>query len=143
MGHGAFAIPIQQVIECAGLVESELAELTPDERKAYLAELGLPEPGLNRLIREGYKLLGLITYFTAGPKEARAWTVTKGTRAPQAAGVIHTDFEKGFIRAETIAYNDYSALNGEVGAKEAGKMRLEGKDYVVKDGDILMFRFNT
>ena len=122
-------------------IEAELAELAPDERKAYLAELGLPEPGLNRLIREGYKLLGLITYFTAGPKEARAWTVTEGTRAPQAAGVIHTDFEKGFIRAETIPYDDYVALGGEAGARDAGKLRLEGKDYVVKDGDVLHFRF--
>jgi GTP-binding protein YchF len=124
-------------------IEAELAELAQEERKAYLAELGLTEPGLNRLIREGYKLLGLITYFTAGPKEARAWTVTQGTRAPQAAGVIHTDFEKGFIRAETIAYDDYVALSGEAGARDAGKLRLEGKDYVVKDGDVLHFRFAT
>jgi ribosome-binding ATPase len=124
-------------------IEAELAELSADERKAYLAELGLEEPGLNRLIREGYKLLGLITYFTAGPKEARAWTVTRGTRAPQAAGVIHTDFEKGFIRAETIPYDDYVSLGGETGARDAGKMRLEGKDYVVKDGDVLHFRFAT
>jgi GTP-binding protein YchF len=122
-------------------IEAELAELVPEERKAYLAELGLDEPGLNRLIREGYKLLGLITYFTAGPKEARAWTVTEGTRAPQAAGVIHTDFEKGFIRAETIPYEDYVALGGEAGARDAGKLRLEGKDYIVKDGDVLHFRF--
>jgi GTP-binding protein YchF len=124
-------------------IEAELAELKPDERQAYLAELGLAEPGLNRLIREGYELLGLITYFTAGPKEARAWTVTEGTRAPQAAGVIHTDFEKGFIRAETIPYDDYVALGGEAGARDAGKLRLEGKDYVVKDGDVLHFRFAT
>jgi GTP-binding protein YchF len=124
-------------------IEAELAELPLDERQAYLAELGLQEPGLNRLINEGYKLLGLITYFTAGPKEARAWTVTQGTRAPQAAGVIHTDFEKGFIRAETIAYDDYVALSGEAGARDAGKLRLEGKDYVVKDGDVLHFRFAT
>jgi ribosome-binding ATPase len=122
-------------------IEAELAELGPDERKAYLGELGLAEPGLNRLIHEGYKLLGLITYFTAGPKEARAWTVPRGTRAPQAAGVIHTDFEKGFIRAETIPYDDYVALGGEAGARDAGKLRLEGKDYVVKDGDVLHFRF--
>ncbi len=122
-------------------IESELAELPADERAAYLAELGLKEPGLNRLIYEGYKLLGLITYFTAGPKEARAWTVTKGTRAPQAAGVIHTDFEKGFIRAETIAFDDYVSLNGEAGARDAGKLRLEGKEYVVKDGDVLHFKF--
>jgi ribosome-binding ATPase len=122
-------------------IEAELAELDMAERQTYLAELGLAEPGLNRLIFEGYKLLGLITYFTAGPKEARAWTVTKGTRAPQAAGVIHTDFEKGFIRSETIAYEDYVALGGETGARDAGKLRLEGKDYVVKDGDVLHFRF--
>jgi GTP-binding protein YchF len=124
-------------------IEAELAELPPEERKAYLDELGLSEPGLNRLIHEGYKLLGLITYFTAGPKEARAWTITRGTRAPQAAGVIHSDFEKGFIRAETIAYDDYVALSGEVGARDAGKLRLEGKDYIVKDGDVLHFRFAT
>ena len=124
-------------------IEAELAELDPAERATYLAELGLPEPGLNRLIREGYKLLGLITYFTAGPKEARAWTVVEGTRAPQAAGVIHTDFEKGFIRAETIPYADYVALGGEVGARDAGKLRLEGKEYVVRDGDVLHFRFAT
>jgi ribosome-binding ATPase len=124
-------------------IESELAELPPAEREAYLAEIGLSEPGLSRLIREGYKLLGLITYFTAGPKEARAWTVPQGTRAQAAAGVIHTDFEKGFIRAETIAYDDYVALDGEAGARDAGKLRLEGKDYVVKDGDVLHFRFAT
>jgi len=124
-------------------IEAELAELPPDERQAYLADLGLQEPGLNRLINEGYRLLGLITYFTAGPKETRAWTVPEGTRAPQAAGVIHTDFEKGFIRAETIAYDDYVALSGEAGARDAGKLRLEGKDYVVKDGDVLHFRFAT
>jgi GTP-binding protein YchF len=122
-------------------IESELAELDTEERKAYLAELDLAEPGLNRLIREGYKLLDLITYFTAGPKEARAWTIPKGTRAPQAAGVIHTDFETGFIRAETMAYDDYVALGGETGARDAGKMHLEGKDYVVQDGDVLHFRF--
>jgi GTP-binding protein YchF len=122
-------------------IEAELAELPTAERQAYLVELGLSEPGLNRLIREGYKLLSLITYFTAGPKEARAWTAPEGTRAPQAAGVIHTDFEKGFIRAETIAYDDYVALAGEAGARDAGKLRLEGKDYVVKDGDVLHFRF--
>jgi len=122
-------------------IEAELADLSAPEREAYLADLGLSEPGLNRLIHEGYKLLGLITYFTAGPKEARAWTVPRGTRAPQAAGVIHTDFEKGFIRAETIAYDDYVALAGEAGARDAGKLRLEGKEYIVKDGDVLHFRF--
>ncbi|MGQ0673235.1 MAG: redox-regulated ATPase YchF [Hyphomicrobium sp.] len=122
-------------------IESEFAGLAAEDRTAFLSDMGLDEPGLNRLIREGYKLLGLITYFTVGPKEARAWTVAKGSKAPQAAGVIHTDFEKGFIRAETIAYGDYMALGGEVGAKDAGKMRLEGKEYVVKDGDVMHFRF--
>jgi GTP-binding protein YchF len=124
-------------------IEAELAGLAPRERAAFLDELGLAEPGLNKLIREGYKLLRLITFFTVGPKEARAWTVPAGSKAPKAAGVIHTDFEKGFIRAETIAYDDYVALGGETGAKEAGKMRLEGKEYVVKDGDVLFFRFAT
>jgi ribosome-binding ATPase len=122
-------------------IESEFAGLAPEERAEFLKELGLDEPGLNRLIREGYKLLHLVTYFTVGPKEARAWTITRGTKAPQAAGVIHTDFEKGFIRAETIAYDDYVSLGGETGAKDAGKMRLEGKEYVVKDGDVMHFRF--
>jgi hypothetical protein len=122
-------------------IESEFAGLAEDDRAEFLKELGLEEPGLNRLIREGYKLLDLVTYFTVGPKEARAWTITRGTRAPQAAGVIHTDFEKGFIRAETIAYDDYVRLGGETGAKDAGKMRLEGKDYIVKDGDVMHFRF--
>jgi ribosome-binding ATPase len=122
-------------------IESEFAGLAPEERDEYLAGMGLTEPGLNRLIRAGYGLLGLITYFTVGPKEARAWTITTGTKAPKAAAVIHTDFEKGFIRAETIAYDDYVRLNGEVGAKENGKMRLEGKEYVVADGDVLHFRF--
>ena len=124
-------------------IESELAGLEMEERTAFLDDLGLQEPGLNRLIRAGYKLLGLVTYFTVGPKEARAWTITRGTKAPQAAGVIHTDFEKGFIRSETIAFDDYVNLSGETGAKEAGKMRLEGKEYVVKDGDVLHFLFNT
>lgn len=122
-------------------IESEFAGLAPEDRDAFLQEMGLSEPGLNRLIRAGYQLLDLVTYFTVGPKEARAWTITRGTKAPGAAGVIHTDFEKGFIRAETIAYNDYATLNGEVGAKEAGKMRLEGKEYVVQDGDVMHFRF--
>jgi ribosome-binding ATPase len=124
-------------------IEEEVAQLAAEERTEFLSSLGLDEPGLNRLIRAGYELLGLITYFTAGPKEARAWTVTKGSRAPQAAGVIHTDFEKGFIRAETIAYEDYVALGGEAGARDQGKMRLEGKDYVVQDGDVMHFRFNA
>jgi GTP-binding protein YchF len=122
-------------------IEAELAQLDAEERQAYLDDLGLAEPGLNRLIRAGYKLLALITFFTAGPKEARAWTVRRGTLAPQAAGVIHTDFEKGFIRAETISYEDFIRYNGEAGAKEAGKMRLEGKDYTVLDGDVMHFRF--
>jgi ribosome-binding ATPase YchF (GTP1/OBG family) len=124
-------------------IEAELAQLDADERQLYLQDLGLTEPGLNKLIAAGYRLLGLITYFTAGPKETRAWTITRGTAAPAAAGVIHTDFEKGFIRAETIAYGDFVGLGGESGAKEAGKMRLEGKDYVVHDGDIMHFRFAT
>lgn len=124
-------------------IESEIAVLAPEEQKDYLEAVGLDEPGLNRVIRAGYDLLHLVTYFTVGPKEARAWTITKGTRAPQAAGVIHTDFEKGFIRAETIAYGEYVANKGEAGAREAGKFRLEGKDYVVQDGDCLHFRFAT
>ena len=124
-------------------IESEIALLPPEERAEFLETLGLEEPGLNRLIREAYSLLGLQTYFTVGPKEARAWTIPVGATAPQAAGVIHTDFEKGFIRAETIAYEDYVRLNGENGAKEAGKMRSEGKEYVVKDGDVMHFRFNV
>jgi GTP-binding protein YchF len=124
-------------------IEEELAQLPEAERAEFLASLGLTEPGLNRIIRAGYDLLGLITFFTAGPKEARAWTVATGARAPQAAGVIHSDFEKGFIRAETITYEDYIAGNGEAGAREAGKFRLEGKDYVVQDGDVMHFRFNV
>ena len=130
-----------ETVVISAKIESELAGLDADERDAFLTDLGLDEPGLNRLIRAGYKLLGLVTYFTVGPKEARAWTINYGTKAPAAAGVIHTDFEKGFIRAETIAYDDYVSLSGEAGAKEAGKMRLEGKDYVVKDGDVMHFRF--
>jgi len=124
-------------------IEAELSQLNAEERVDFLSTLGLEEPGLNRLIRAGYSLLRLITFFTVGPKEARAWTVHAGARAPQAAGVIHTDFERGFIRAETIAYDDYIACNGEAGARDAGKLRLEGKDYVVKDGDVMHFRFNT
>jgi GTP-binding protein YchF len=122
-------------------IEAEIAALPQEEREHFLADLGLSEAGLDRLIRAGYDLLHLVTYFTAGPKEARAWTVTRGTRAPQAAGVIHTDFERGFIRAETISYGDYTAFGGEVGARDAGRMRLEGKDYVVADGDVMHFRF--
>ena len=123
-------------------LEEELAQLPPAERDEFLTGLDLKEPGLNRLIRAGYELLGLLTFFTAGPKEARAWTVAKGARAPQAARVIHSDFEHGFIRAETIPYNDYVAHGGEAGAREAGKFRLEGKEYVVQDGDVMHFRFN-
>ncbi len=124
-------------------IESELAQLDDDEQAEYLETLGLEEPGLNRLIHAGYDLLDLRTYFTAGPKEARAWTIPRGATAPEAAGVIHTDFEKGFIRAETISFGDYVAHNGEQGAKEAGRMRLEGKDYVVAEGDVMHFRFNN
>jgi GTP-binding protein YchF len=131
------------VIVISAEIESQLAQLPDDEQADYLESLGLKEPGLNRLIREAYQLLGLQTYFTAGPKETRAWTIHKGDRAPQAAGVIHTDFERGFIRAQTIAYDDYVALGGEVPAKEAGKARDEGKEYVVKDGDVMLFKFNT
>ena len=124
-------------------IESEIAVLDDEEQREFLETLGLEEPGLNRLIREAYKLLGLQTYFTVGPKEARAWTIPVGATGPQAAGVIHTDFEKGFIRAETIAYADYVALKGEAGARDAGKMRAEGKSYVVKDGDVMHFLFNN
>ena len=124
-------------------IEAEIAQLGEDEVGEYLEAMGLTEPGLDRLIGEGYRLLDLITYFTVGPKETRAWTVKRGARAPQAAGVIHTDFEKGFIRAQTIAYDDFVALGGEVAAKEAGKARDEGKEYVVQDGDIMMFKFNV
>ena len=124
-------------------IESEIALLDQAERAEFLETLGLHEPGLNRLIREAYSLLGLQSYFTVGPKEARAWTIEIGTTAPQAAGVIHNDFEKGFIRAETIAFDDFIALGGEHGAKEAGKMRSEGKEYIVKDGDVMHFRFNV
>ena len=124
-------------------IESEIAQLSDAEAKEYLEAMGLEEPGLDRLIRAGYELLHLITYFTAGPKETRAWTIERGTKAPQAAGVIHSDFERGFIRAQTIAYDDFVTLGGEVAAKEAGKARDEGKEYVVQDGDVLLFKFNT
>ena len=127
---------------CAAL-EAQMADLSDQDKLIFLADMGLEEAGLNRLIRAGYTLLGLQTFFTAGPKEVRAWTVAVGATAPQAAGVIHTDFEHGFIRAETIAYHDYVACKGEQGAKEAGKMRLEGKDYIVRDGDVMHFRFNV
>jgi GTP-binding protein YchF len=132
-----------QAVVVSAAIEAELVAMDPEERGEYLAELGLEETGLARVIRAGYALLDLVTYFTVGPKEARAWTITRGTKAPQAAGVIHTDFEKGFIRAETIAYEDYNALGGESGAKDAGKLRQEGKEYVVQDGDVLHFKFNV
>lgn len=132
-----------QVVAICNKLEAEIAELEDDEKLEFLQDLGMEEPGLDRVIRAGYKLLGLQTYFTAGPKEVRAWTVKIGATAPQAAGVIHTDFEKGFIRAEVVGYDDYVAGGGEAGAKEAGKWRLEGKDYVVHDGDVVHFRFNV
>ncbi|VAW68313.1 GTP-binding and nucleic acid-binding protein YchF [hydrothermal vent metagenome] len=131
------------VVAVCASIEEELIELDEDEKKDFLDEMGLEEPGLNRVIRAGYKLLGLQTYFTAGVKEVRAWTVPVGATAPQAAAVIHTDFEKGFIRAETMAYDDFIEYGGESGAKEAGKLRVEGKDYIVQDGDVLHFRFNV
>ncbi len=124
-------------------IEAEVAQLPDEDRGEFLEGLGLADSGLDRVIRAGYDLLGLITYFTVGPKETRAWTIVRGTKGPGAAGVIHGDFERGFIAAETIAYDDYAALNGEQGAKEAGKMRVEGKEYVVRDGDVLLFRFNV
>ncbi|GGE39554.1 ribosome-binding ATPase YchF [Primorskyibacter flagellatus] len=124
-------------------IEEEISQLDAEEAEMFLSEMGLEEPGLDRLIRAGYELLQLETYFTVGPKEARAWTIRRGTPAPQAAGVIHGDFEKGFIRAETVAYDDYVAFNGETGARDAGKLRAEGKSYVVKDGDVLHFLFNA
>jgi hypothetical protein len=132
-----------QVVAVCAAIEAELVELAAAERKEYLDELGFDEPGLNRVIRAGYRLLGLQTYFTAGEKEVRAWTTHIGATAPQAAGEIHTDFEKGFIRAEVIHFDDFIACNGEQGAKEAGKLRLEGKDYIVQDGDVMHFRFNV
>ena len=135
--EGAIVVPI------CNKLEAEVSELEDDEKMEFLEELGMEEPGLNRVIRAGYSLLGLQTYFTAGPKEVRAWTIPIGATAPNAAGKIHTDFEKGFIRAEVVAYDDYIAGNGEQGAKEAGKWRLEGKDYIVQDGDLIHFRFNV
>jgi ribosome-binding ATPase len=131
------------VVPICNKLEAEIAELEDDEKEEFLAALGMTEPGLDRVIRAGYELLGLQTYFTAGVKEVRAWTVPIGATAPKAAAVIHTDFEKGFIRAEVISYADYIAGNGEQGAKDAGKWRLEGKDYVVQDGDVMHFRFNV
>ncbi|BAU47159.1 GTP-binding protein YchF [Sulfurifustis variabilis] len=135
--EGAVVVPVSAAIE------AELADLEGEERQAFLADMGLEEAGLDRVIRAGYALLGLITFFTVGPKEVRAWTVRAGSAAPQAAGVIHTDFERGFIRAEVIAYDDYLRAGGESGAREAGKLRLEGKDYRVQDGDVMHFRFNV
>jgi GTP-binding protein YchF len=132
-----------RVVPVCAAIEAELADMTDAEKKELLESLGLNEPGLNRLIRAGYELLGLQTFFTAGPKEVRAWTCPKETLAPQAAGVIHTDFEKGFIRAEVISYDDYIKYNGEAGARDAGRLRLEGKTYVVQDGDVMHFRFNV
>ena len=132
-----------KAVVVSAAIEAEIATLDADEREAFLADLGLRETGLARVIRAGYELLGLITFFTAGPKEARAWTVHKGARAPEAAGEIHTDFERGFIRAETIAFDDYVKFGGEAGARDAGKLRSEGKDYVVQDGDVMLFRFNV
>ncbi len=135
--EGALAVVVSAAIE------AEISQMPEGDRAEFLGSLGLEDSGLDRIIRAGYALLGLITYFTVGPKETRAWTILKGMKAPQAAGVIHGDFERGFIASETIAYDDYIALNGEQGAKEAGKMRVEGKEYVVKDGDVLLFRFNV
>ncbi len=137
------SIEAAPVVPICAAIEAELAQLDDDEKREFLADMGLEEPGLNRLIHAGYSLLQLLTFFTAGPKEARAWTVRGGATAPQAAGVIHTDFQKGFIRAEIVGYDDFVALNGEQGAKEAGKWRLEGKDYVVQEGDVVHFRFNV
>jgi len=129
------------VVAICAKLEAEIAGMDEADRNAFLADLGLEEPGLNRLIRAAYELLGLQTFFTAGPKEVRAWTIHRGDTAAQAAGTIHTDFERGFIRAEVISYEDYVACGGEQGAKEAGKMRLEGRDYAVRDGDVILFRF--
>jgi ribosome-binding ATPase len=132
-----------RAVVISAAIEAEIAQLSPEEAVEFMEALGLAEPGLDRLIRAGYELLDLITFFTSGPKETRAWTVAKGSKAPQAAGVIHTDFERGFIRAQTIAYDDFVALGGEVAAREAGKARDEGKEYVVQDGDVMLFKFNV
>ena len=137
------AVEKAEVVTVCAAIESEIADLDDEEKQMFLADLGLEEPGLDRLIHAGYKLLGLATYFTAGVKEVRAWTIHQGDTAPQAAGVIHTDFERGFIRAQTIAFDDFITYKGEAGAKEAGKMRAEGKEYVVKDGDVMNFLFNV
>jgi ribosome-binding ATPase YchF (GTP1/OBG family) len=132
-----------EVVTVCAAIEAEISLLDEADRAAFLADLGLQEPGLDRIIRAGYRLLGLLTFFTVGPKEVRAWTVRAGATAPQAAGVIHTDFEHGFIRAETIAFADFIAGQGEAGAREAGRLRLEGKDYVVREADVMHFRFNV
>ena len=132
-----------QAVVISAAIEAEIATLAADEREAFLSDLGLHETGLNRMIHAAYALLGLITFYTAGPKESRAWTVHKGAKAPEAAGEIHTDFERGFIRAETVSYGDYVTCGGEAGARDAGKLRSEGKDYVVQDGDVMLFRFNV
>jgi ribosome-binding ATPase YchF (GTP1/OBG family) len=137
------AIEKAPVVAVCAAIEAEIAELEDADKKEFLSDMGMDEPGLDRVIRAGFGLLGLQTYFTAGVKEVRAWTIRIGDTAPQAAGVIHTDFERGFIRAQTIAFDDFIALKGEAGAKEAGKMRAEGKEYVVKDGDVLNFLFNV
>jgi ribosome-binding ATPase YchF (GTP1/OBG family) len=137
LADGCVVVPV-----CAAF-EAEIADMPDEDKAVFLADMGMDEPGLNRVIRAAFSLLGLQTYFTAGEKEVRAWTIPVGATAPQAAGVIHTDFERGFIRAETIAYDDFVALGGEAGAKEKGRMRLEGKEYVVKDGDVMHFRFNV
>ena len=132
-----------QAVVVSAAIEAEIATMAPEDRGEFLSDLGLTETGLTRVIRAGYALLDLITFFTCGPKETRAWTLSKGSKAPQAAGVIHSDFERGFIRAETVAYTDYVAGNGEAGARDAGKLRSEGKDYIVQDGDVMLFRFNV
>ena len=131
------------VVAICAKTEADIADMPPEDKEIFLADMGMTEAGLDRVIRAGFDLLGLQTFFTAGPKEVRAWTIHKGDTAPKAAGVIHTDFERGFIRAQTIAYDDYVALGGEKGAQEAGKMRAEGKDYVVADGDVMNFLFNV
>jgi hypothetical protein len=131
------------VVSVCAAMEAEIADLSGEDKRVFLEDMGVTEPGLDRVIHAGYRLLGLETYFTCGPKEVRAWTIHHGDTAPRAAGVIHTDFEKGFIRAEVITYDDFVACKGEHGAKEQGKMRLEGKEYVVKDGDVMHFRFNV
>jgi ribosome-binding ATPase YchF (GTP1/OBG family) len=131
------------VVAVCAAIEAEIADLADEDKEVFLADMGMDEPGLNRVIRAGFKLLGLQTYFTAGVKEVRAWTIHIGDTAPQAAGVIHTDFERGFIRAQTISFDDYVAYKGEQGAKEAGKMRAEGKEYIVHDGDVMNFLFNV